>query len=93
MNECPAKTIEHALLALRDRPDQTALLPSIAMPTLIVVGEQDAITPKAVAESMNKAIPRSKLAVIPGSGHLSPMEKPDDVNRAIRNFLAASLPR
>ena len=81
------RTIENALAAMRDRPDQTATLPSIAVPTLIVVGDADAITPAAVAEAMHKAIPRSELAVIRGAGHMSPMEQPEQVNAAIRKFL------
>ena len=52
-------------------------LPSIAVPTLIIVGEMDAITPPMVAEAMHSAIPNSELAVIKGAGHMSPMEQPD----------------
>jgi 3-oxoadipate enol-lactonase len=87
MEACPALTIEHALAALRDRPDMTDELPKIATPTLIVVGEADALTPVAVAEKMHKRIPKSQLAIIPGAGHMSPMEQPSLVNRAMRQFL------
>jgi pimeloyl-ACP methyl ester carboxylesterase len=88
MESCPAKTIEHACLAMRDRPDFSGDLASIAVPTLIIVGEKDAITPPAMSESMHRAIPRSQLVVISKSGHMTPMETPDDVNRALREFLA-----
>jgi pimeloyl-ACP methyl ester carboxylesterase len=84
MNACPAKTIEHALTAMRDRPDLTGFLPSIKAPTQIIVGESDAITPVASAEAMQKAIPNARLTVIKGAGHMSPMEQPAQVNHAIR---------
>jgi 3-oxoadipate enol-lactonase len=87
MNACPPKTIEHALAAMRDRPDLTGFLPSIKVPTQIIVGESDAITPVASAESMQKSIPNARLAVIKGAGHMSPMEQPAQVNHAIRMFL------
>jgi 3-oxoadipate enol-lactonase len=89
MESCPPLTIEYALAAMRERKDQTSFLPSIAMPTLIVVGEHDAITPKSAAAAMHKAIPRSKLVMIPNAGHMSPMENPVDVDRAIREFVAS----
>jgi 3-oxoadipate enol-lactonase len=91
MENCPPLTIEHALAAMRDRPDMTEYLPSISMPTLVVVGESDAITPPAVAKSMADAIPQARLQVIRGAGHMTPMEQPQEVNRAIRGFLE-SLP-
>jgi pimeloyl-ACP methyl ester carboxylesterase len=87
MEACPPRTIENALVALRDRPDQSETLPSIPVPTLIVVGGEDAITPVSVAESMQKQIPSSRLAVIKGAGHMSPMEQPPQVNQAISRFL------
>jgi pimeloyl-ACP methyl ester carboxylesterase len=87
MEACPARTIEHALAAMRDRCDHTANLPSIAVPTLILVGDQDAITPPAVAQKMQASVPRSTLEVIAGAGHMSPMENPDAVNRVMLNFL------
>jgi pimeloyl-ACP methyl ester carboxylesterase len=86
MENCPPLTIEHALSAMRDRPDHSSNLPSIAAPTLIIVGEHDAITPPKVAEAMHSAIPKSKLEVIKGAGHMSPMEQPEQVNRAIASF-------
>jgi len=89
MEACPAQTIEYALAAMRDRNDFRDCCPSVAIPTLIIVGDADAITPPAVAESMNKSIPHSKLNLIKGAGHLSTMEQPEQVNQAMRQFLAA----
>ena len=88
MEGCPALTIEHALAAMRDRPDHRANLPSIAAPTLVAAGEHDAITPPAVARSMHEAIPKSKLVVIPSAGHMTPMEQPEALAGAIRDFAA-----
>ena len=87
MEACPAKTIEHALAAMRDRRDFRDRLASIAVPTLIVVGDQDAITPPAMSEFMAREIPKAKLVVIKGSGHMSPMEQPGQVNQAMRTFV------
>ena len=85
-------TVEHALIALRDRHDQTGHLASITVPTLILVGEEDAITTPAMSQKMNQLIPRSAMATIPRAGHMSPMENPDAVTRHIREFLD-SLPK
>ena len=87
MESQPPRTIENALAAMRDRPDFRKDLPSIAVPTLIVVGESDAITPPAMAETLNKNIPNSQLVVIKNAGHMTPMEQPDQVNTAIRDFV------
>jgi pimeloyl-ACP methyl ester carboxylesterase len=81
------QTIEHALAAMRDRDDYTPELPGIRVPTLILVGEQDAITPPAVSESMAKLIRQPTLVVIKQAGHMAPMEQPDDVTTAMRRFL------
>jgi pimeloyl-ACP methyl ester carboxylesterase len=85
---CSAQTIEYALRAMRDRPDRTAELPDIKVPTLVIVGDADAITPPDIAESMHKAIHGSTLEIIRGAGHMSPMEQPEQVNRAIERFMA-----
>jgi pimeloyl-ACP methyl ester carboxylesterase len=87
MEACPPRTIEHALAALRDRPDRSGELASIRVPTLVIVGESDAITPPPVAEAMVNKIPGAQLVVIHGAGHMSPMEQPEQVNRAMREFL------
>ncbi len=86
MEACPPLTIEHALTAMRDRRDHRQSLASIAAPTLIIVGDQDAITPLASAEVMKAGIPNAQLVVIPGSGHMSPMEQGELVSRAIGDF-------
>jgi pimeloyl-ACP methyl ester carboxylesterase len=89
MEGCSPQTIEHALVAMRDRPDRTGELPSIKVPALVIVGDGDAIIPPDVAEGMSTAIPSAKLETIRGAGHMSPMEQPEQVNRAIERFMAA----
>jgi pimeloyl-ACP methyl ester carboxylesterase len=76
------------LAALRDRPDATPGLAKIAAPTLILVGDEDVVTPPTLSESMNAAIPGSKLVRIPGAGHLSNVEQPVAFNAAVAKFLA-----
>ncbi len=76
-----------ALEALRDRSDSRPLLPKIQVPVLVLVGEEDGVTPPALAESMHRAIPGSRLVVIPGAGHLVPMERPAGFTSALITFL------
>ncbi|OLC10261.1 MAG: hypothetical protein AUH41_03220 [Gemmatimonadetes bacterium 13_1_40CM_66_11] len=76
------------LRALRDRPDSTALLGQIRIPVLVVAGDDDQIAPAAGMEEMARAIRGAQFRVIPGSGHLSPLEQPQAVNAALNSFLA-----
>ena len=87
MEECNPQTIEYALLAMRDRPDRSGELASIEVPTLVIVGDADAITPPEGAEKMAKSIPGAKLEIIRGAGHMAPMEQPEQVNRAMERFI------
>ncbi|HEX5053601.1 MAG TPA: alpha/beta hydrolase, partial [Planctomycetota bacterium] len=82
----PVETIVADLRGLRDRPDRSAMLASIAVPTLVVVGSEDVITPVAEAEQMAKTIPGAKLAVVPGCGHMTPMEDPAAFARELAAF-------
>jgi len=83
----PVTGIVGALRALRDRPDSTPLLGQIRIPVLVVAGDDDQITPAAGMEEMARAIPGAQFTVIPGSGHLSPLEQPQAVNAALNAFL------
>ncbi|MEZ5316063.1 MAG: alpha/beta fold hydrolase [Vicinamibacterales bacterium] len=82
------EAIVAASLAMKDRPDQTGWLPSIAVPTTIVCGEEDTLTPMAESEAMQRAIPGARLVRIPGAGHLSNLEAPRAFNAAIEAALA-----
>ncbi|PAX07785.1 alpha/beta fold hydrolase [Sphingomonas lenta] len=74
--------------AIAARPDSRPMLFQIAVPTLVLVGEEDALTPPAVAREMADAIPHATLVQVPGSGHLSTLERPDAVTAAMRDWLA-----
>lgn len=69
------------------RPDVTDLLPNFRLPTLVVVGEHDAISPPAEMKAIADALPNARFVQIPAAGHMAPMEDPAAVNRAIREFL------
>src|SRR5258708_26186928 len=75
------------LLALATRTDTTATLPNIKVPTLILVGDQDPITPPAAAQSLQKSIPGSELHIIPDAAHLSNLEDPQAFNQHLLMFL------
>lgn len=77
-----------ALEAMKTRRDQTDLLPTIAVPTLVIVGESDALIPVDVAEGMAKALPNARLDVVPNAGHVANMENPEVFNRALAQFLS-----
>ena len=74
--------------AIIGRPDSRRILGDIECPTLVLTGRQDPLTPVAVHEEMQAAIPDAQLVVIEDCGHLSPMERPEHVNRAMRDWLA-----
>jgi pimeloyl-ACP methyl ester carboxylesterase len=75
--------------AIMSRPDNRPLLASIACPTLVLVGREDALTPVALSQEIAAGIPGAKLEIVPDCGHLSTMEQPEAVNRALRAWLAA----
>lgn len=84
----PVETIVADLRGLRDRPDRTALLGALRVPTLVVVGAHDAITPPAEAMAMAAAIPGGRCVELPGCGHMSPMEDPAAFARELGGFWA-----
>ncbi len=67
--------------------DTSSMLKNIKAPTLLLWGDGDQRSPLSVAEQFHSAIPESKLEVITGAGHVSNMEKPDEFNRRVRQFL------
>jgi pimeloyl-ACP methyl ester carboxylesterase len=84
----PPLGIANALHGLGARADSRETLPTIAVPTLVIVGSEDLLTPASEAATMAAAIPRARLDVIPGAGHLANLEDPVAVNAALRAFLA-----
>jgi len=87
MAEQPVEGIIGALGGLRDRTDSRDTLPTITVPTLVIAGDVDVITPPADARALTAAIPGARLVVIPKAGHLSPLENPRAFNAAVRTFL------
>ncbi len=81
--------IAGALRGMAARPAAIDLLPRIKCPTLILVGEQDVLTPPADSEVMEKEILNSRLVKIPDAGHLSNLEQPERFNQALLEFLQA----
>ena len=79
--------IAAAARGLAERPDSRELIKTIDVPTLIVVGEHDAISPVAEMREMADAIPDSAWVVVPHAGHMAPMEDPAVVNEAIAEFI------
>jgi 3-oxoadipate enol-lactonase len=80
--------LHRAILRLRDRPDATPGLASLRLPVLVVVGEEDTLTPVAEAERLQSGIAGAQLARIPAAGHLSTLEQPGAVGRLLADFLA-----
>jgi pimeloyl-ACP methyl ester carboxylesterase len=80
------ETIVADLRGMRDRADRTWLLPTITVPTLVLVGERDTLTPPEDARAMARAIPGARLVVVPGSGHLVPLEAPAVLARELGAF-------
>ena len=74
--------------ALQSRPDQCETLKSVQVPRLILMGERDTLCPRARHDLMHELIPGSRLAVIPGAGHLPTLEQPELTNAALSNWLA-----
>jgi pimeloyl-ACP methyl ester carboxylesterase len=75
------------LLALAGRTDTTSFLPRIRVPTLILVGESDRITPPELSSKMHSLIQNSELHVLPHAAHMSNMENPVEFNAHLLNFL------
>ncbi|MFG2300418.1 alpha/beta fold hydrolase [Actinacidiphila glaucinigra] len=83
---------EGAAAALRGRarrPDYGPVLTAVGVPTLIVVGRDDAFTPVAEAEAMHAAVRGSRLVVVEGAGHLPNLERPEEFNQALLGFLGS----
>lgn len=75
--------------AIIGRPDNRPFLPSIRCPTLVLVGREDALTPVELSEEIVAGIPGAKLQIVPDCGHLSTIERPEAVSRALRAWLTA----
>jgi 3-oxoadipate enol-lactonase len=79
--------VEAAIRSMMSRPDSQPLLSQIRVPTLIIVGEEDTLTPPQLSDGMQRAIAGSELTTIPKAGHLSNLEQPDAFTAALARFL------
>ncbi len=79
--------VKGALIAMLSRTDTTEFLPKIKLPTLVICGSFDTLTPTTVMREMSEKIPDSEFAIVPGAGHMSPLENPENVNDLIKGFL------
>ena len=81
------RVIKAGLLALADRSETCSILENITIPTLIICGRQDEITPLTQSEAMHKSIKNSELRIIDNAGHVSNLESPVEFNSYINEFL------
>ena len=87
MERTSAQGVAGALRGMAVRPDRRGDLARITVPTLVMVGEDDVISPPAEAREIAAAMPNARLEVIPAAGHLAPYENPAAANQAILGFL------
>jgi pimeloyl-ACP methyl ester carboxylesterase len=87
--QAPVEGIVGALQAMMLRADSTAMLPSIDVPTLAIVGEEDTLTPVKEVRAMKERIPGSRLEVINSAGHLANLERPAAFNHIMTEFLVS----
>ena len=91
MASVPPEGAIGALRAMAARPDSTPLLRTIDLPTLVVGGAEDGITPPDVLREMAAAIPKSRIEILEQGGHLSPLERPAAFNHVVTEFLETLL--
>lgn len=83
------RPLAEALRGMALRDDHTARLADIGVPVLCLAGDEDQVTPADKAAAMARALPDGRLLVIPGAGHLAPLEAPGLVNAALADHMAA----
>jgi pimeloyl-ACP methyl ester carboxylesterase len=84
----PPQAIADALHGLAARADSRPTLADVRVPTLVLVGAEDVLTPPSESEAIAAAIPGARLEVVPRAGHLANIEQPGAVNAALAAFLA-----
>jgi 3-oxoadipate enol-lactonase len=89
MRKMKPQAIAAVLRGMAQRPDSVPTLATINVPTLVVVGDEDGLTPPADAELMHSQIAGSRLRRIPKAGHYAPFEQPEAVLEVMREFLSA----
>jgi pimeloyl-ACP methyl ester carboxylesterase len=92
VTEQTPQAIVAATQALRDRPDARPFLARMTVPTLVISGQDDVITPPPVLQSLAAGIPSARLETIPDAGHLTNLEQPARFNKAVTMFLRSLQP-
>ena len=87
MMQTSAAGIAAVQRGMAERPDSTPTLSTLNVPTLVVVGEEDTLTPMAEMEKIHRGVRGSVMRRVPKAGHYSPFEQPEEVHRVIREFL------
>lgn len=87
MKEQPADGLIATLQSMRDRPDSTETLPTIDVPVLVVVGENDSVTPPALSKELTAALADARYVEIAGAGHVPALEQPEAFTGALLGFL------
>jgi pimeloyl-ACP methyl ester carboxylesterase len=87
MEQSSPRGVAGALRGMALRPDRRQMLAEISVPTLVLVGDQDVITPPDEVKALAGAIPNSRLVVIPDAGHMAPYENSVAANTAILEFV------
>ena len=82
------EAVAETLVALAERPDSTPLLSRMQVPALVLVGEEDTLTPPEEARRMWKALPDARMLILPETGHLANLENPKAFRTALLGFLA-----
>jgi pimeloyl-ACP methyl ester carboxylesterase len=87
IRDAPPAGVAAAQRGMARRPDRTAILERIAVPVLVVVGEEDELTPPEESRNLQRRIAGAELVTIPEAGHLSSLERPDTFSEALGEFL------
>jgi pimeloyl-ACP methyl ester carboxylesterase len=82
-----SEAIAGAVEAMMGRPDSRPMLAGISVPTLVLCGDEDMLTPPADSQALQQGIPGSRLVMIDRAGHLSNLEAPDQFSLAMNSFL------
>ena len=87
------RAIRDAIVRMMERPDSTPLLPTMQVPTLVIVGDEDVLTPPAESEAIAAAMPNASLVRIARAGHLANLEQGTAFEASIEDFLSRLPPR
>ncbi len=85
----PCEGLVAALHGMRERPERLSVMAGVAVPVLVVAGDEDAFAPLELTTAVAETAPHGRLAVLAGAGHTTPLERPDEVARALAEFWTA----